>query len=230
MISPEFSPGGEEAKFESVEDPSDENREKLTQSFPVLLVLGGGFKKAESTQPQVAPRLSRESRMRVLAAGEMFKAGIIGNIILTGGKTAGEDSPSEAEAMKFYLQSKYPQILDENITLEDSSLETSENMENMKGILDGKGLDEAIILTSETHLKRAEQLAQKNDLNIIAGATAEDQIISRSPRHYERFVESYTTSSGYKISQIKEFILRSLLVIDRGGSIPRFIAHQTRKK
>jgi len=230
MISPEFSPGETDAKSEFAEDPSSENHERLTQSFPVLLVLGGGFKKAESIQLQVEPGLSRESRMRVLAAGEMFKAGIIGNIILTGGKTAGGNNPSEAEAMKLYLQSKYPQILDEHITLEDSSLETSENMGNMKEILENKEFDEAIILTSETHLKRAEQLAQENHLNIIAGATAEDQIISRSPRHYERFVENYTASSGYKISQIKEFILRSLLIIDRGGSIPRFIAHQTRKK
>lgn len=238
MISPEFPLGEEVTKDRPSDDLSPEQGEEVSHSFPVLLVLGGGWAK---TPDSSIPGLSRESHMRVLAAGEMFKAKITDHIIFAGGKTAGDENPSEAEAMKDYLQKKYPEITDESVILEDGSLETSENMENTLKLLDRRGFDEAMILTSETHLKRAEQLAQTylqraeqstegNKIKITAGHTAEDQIIFRSPRHYEKFVENYTTSSGYKLAQVKEFILRSLLIIDREGKIPRYLAHKTRKK
>ena len=223
MNLPEFSPG-EGATNEPESPLSPEQSEEASRRYPVLLVLGGGFKR----EPASPPALTSESHMRILAAGEMFKQGMIGKIVLAGGKTAGDDNPSEAQVMKAYLQKKYPRISDENIILEENSVDTSENMENINRLLEERGFNEAILLTSELHLKRAEQLARQYNLNIIEGHAAEDEIINRSPRHYERFVDNYTASCGYKMAQVKEFILRSLLVVDRGGKIPRFLAHQTR--
>lgn len=229
MISPEAFSGGNTEDFQTPEEKPVESGEDLSDNYPALLVLGGGFIQTADNKQNDTPKLSLESRMRTLAAGEMFKSGLIDKIIFSGGKTGGNNNPSEAEAMRSFLLSKYPQIKEQNIILEENALETSENMRNIKEILDKNGLDEAVVLTSEAHLARAIILAKKNEINVVSDATAEEEIISRSPRHYQKFVEKYSASTGHKISQIREFLLRSLLVVDRRGRIPQFLAHQIRQ-
>jgi len=47
--------------------------------------------------------------------------------------------------------------------------------------------------------------------------------------HYEKFVENYLKSGRVKKEKIKEAVLRSLLVIDSKGKIPRIITKRRGK-
>lgn len=61
------------------------------------------------------------------AAGEMKYAGMVGNIIITGGKTGGGGFLSEAELMRNILREEYPEIPEDEIKLEPTATNTLEN-------------------------------------------------------------------------------------------------------
>ena len=89
---------------------------------------------------------------------DRYEAGFAPRIIVSGGQ--GADEPiSEAESMRRYLVALG--MPNEVIKLEDKSTNTQQNMEYSKAIMDAEGYHSALIVTSDYHLWRALQLAQR---------------------------------------------------------------------
>ncbi len=117
----------------------------------VIIVLGGGLNPIDGT-----PRATQAYRLD--RAAELYEAGFAPRIIVSGGQ--GADEPiSEAESMRRYLVALG--MPNEVIKLEDKSTNTQQNMEYSKAIMDAEGYHSALIVTSDYHLWRALQLAQR---------------------------------------------------------------------
>lgn len=183
------------------------------QPCKTVVVLGGGFKKNSKGN-----RLGITTKMRVLAVGELFSQGLVDRIIFSGGRTAGEDNPSEAEAMKSFLLRKFPEIPQDSILLEDCSENTVENAQNTLKLMEEKGIKRAMLLTSATHLPRAMMLFRNFGVDVVKGIAAEDEFGKRS-KHHKRLIEKIKRSRRIKREKIKELILRGILFIDRKGRI-----------
>lgn len=126
-----------------------------------IIVLGGGLNK-QTGKPlsTLAYRLDR--------AKSLFDKGYARYIIVSGG--LGSDKIiSEAESMYNYLVEQ--SVPSSAIIMEDKSTNTSENMAYSKLIMDSHGFDSALIVTSDYHLWRALQLAERAGINACgAGA------------------------------------------------------------
>ena len=172
-------------------------------------------------------KLSLDGKMRAIAAGELYEEGLTRRIIVSGGKTSGEGSPSEAEMMSNYLIRHFltPEGI---ITKEDKSIDTTENIERIKELLEKEKIEERVImLSNQYHIKRIKKLSAISGLSADA-INAESVLLKRS-KHYRLFLKRYSGSCEMIIKKIKETILRGLLIINPAGNIPRKIAERTRK-
>lgn len=202
----------------------DTAKEGIPQHFDALVVLGKNWKEPppfpQENRDDFKPRLSMESKMSALGAGEMLKQGLIDRIIFSGGKTAGEDYPSEAAAMAAYLREKYPDIPDEMIGLEEESIDTIDNAERIARVLEAHPeLQKLALMTVGFHVARSERIFKDRGIDAYP-FPAEEVLKQRSP-HYERFLNTYEKSGRVTKEKIKELILQSLLYIDPKGGLPR---------
>lgn len=127
--------------------------------------------------------LSVESKIAALAAAMLYIKGEINKIIFTGGKTAGKDWPSEAEAMRNYLLNFYEINLND-ILVEDKSMDTAGNAKGVKKILEAMGAKEAIFTTISYHVERARK--QFTELGLEGEWLNSDDIVRhRSCVHYQ---------------------------------------------
>lgn len=205
--------------------PEQESSAEQIKPYNTVIVLGGGWKKGFEGE-----KLGMDSKIRALAAGKMFEEGLVTQIILAGGKTAGEDksSLSESEGMQEYLLRKFPEISTDSILLEEESKDTSGNAENTLKIMEKYKIEgPVVLLTSEEHIKRAVKIFHNYGLDVKEGIPAEDQLRGRSTRH-NKFIEKLKKSISLK-DKTREVFLRGLLIIDRKGRIPRYIAKKTRR-
>lgn len=121
------------------------------KSADCMIVLGGGLDR-NTGEPlsTLAYRLDR-------AVG-LFDEGYAPAIIVSGGQ--GADEPiSEAESMRNYLLRRG--VPESAIIMEAQSTTTRENMAFSKAIMDENGYESALIVTSDYHLWRAMQLADR---------------------------------------------------------------------
>ena len=121
------------------------------KSADCMIVLGGGLDR-ETGEPlsTLAYRLDR-------AVG-LFDEGYAPAIIVSGGRGA-DEVISEAEAMRNYLLRHG--VPESAIIMEAQSTTTRENMAYSKAIMDENGYESALIVTSDYHLWRAMQLADR---------------------------------------------------------------------
>ena len=217
---------------------SEPSKEGLPEKFDALVVLGRIWRPPENATKGRGIHVSLEGKMRTLAAGEMWRAGLTDKIIFSGGKTGGKEWPSEAEATAEYLKKKFPEIPEEAIIMEKESFDTPENAENVKKILETYGINKIALETSGFHLKRSVKLFEDQGLN-VTGFPAEEFLQKRGskarrgtgmPANYEKFVEKFLSSKRQKWENIKEAILRNLLIIDAKGKIPKILTSQIRHK
>jgi uncharacterized SAM-binding protein YcdF (DUF218 family) len=136
----------------------------------VIVVLGGG------TEAEIYPRQSVEVNSagnRVLYAGQLYKAGIAPNLLLSGGSIGWYDARGEntspAEEMAEILS--WMEIPEEAIWLEPNSLNTYENAEYSAEILQEKGIDQIILVTSAMHMPRSVALFEAQGLTVIPAPT-----------------------------------------------------------
>ncbi|HEY5220831.1 MAG TPA: YdcF family protein [Candidatus Paceibacterota bacterium] len=200
----------------------NEPTKEVPDYFDALIVLGKNWRKyppkKESEEFQL--QLSLESKMSSLAAGEMFKQGLVNKIIFSGGATAGAEYPTEAEAMIEYLKEKYPEIPEGSIMAENASIDTPGNAEQIAEILaNDPALQKIALMTVGFHMPRAEKLFEEFGIETTP-FPSEEELKKRSPQ-YERFVKEYLKSGQVKKEVIKEAILRSLLYVDRRGELLR---------
>ncbi|MBI2058067.1 MAG: YdcF family protein [Candidatus Yanofskybacteria bacterium] len=207
-------------------EPSKENKEKLAP-FQALIVLSKAWREHPLTTKEWKPKLSVDSKMSVLAAGKMFMDGLAGKIIFSGGKTAGPGNPSEAEAMKDYLEVKFPEIPERAIIVEGGSVDTFDQAEKTLHILNKYGLTKVALLTVGYQLPRAEKIFRKAGINIEEGFVSEDQLKTRSS-HYRSFVRKWLHSKRHFKKEVEEFLLRSMLFIDTEGKALRTVTKKLR--
>lgn len=206
----------------------EENSPEIPRKFDGLVVLAKGWREYTIGGAKEGFRfhLSMESKMTSLAAGEMLKAGLADIVIFSGGKTAGKDLPSEAKALWDYTKSKYPDIPEEKIVIEEESFDTIGAAEKVYDILEKFKLKNVALLTIGFHLPRSEKIFTNYGIK-VHGIPSEEVLRNRSP-DYQRFLERYLSSSRVRTEKIKEAILRGLLIIDAKGKIPRLLTKRIR--
>lgn len=136
-----------------------------------IVLLGGGI----SPAPYGSDYANLESGAdRIWHAARIFHAGKSEMIILSGGRPAGSRD-SEAQAMRrFLLDLGVP---DDNLLLEEQSLNSTDNARNTASLLRKRGISEIILVTSAYHMRRAEALFESEGLHVIPAAI-DSQVLS----------------------------------------------------
>ena len=173
--------------------------------------------------------LSGHSRLNVLAAGDLYNQGLTQRIIFSTGQTSG--SPSEAQAMKDFLKEKFPQIPDSAVILEENSIDTAGNAEEVAKLVAEYEFSSVGLLTVGFHLPNARRLFQRFGVKVEKSESfSAEQIVKGRARQPEFFVKAYSSSSLVKREKRKELI-RSLLLftIDPKGQLIRHITKRQRQ-
>ncbi len=140
-----------------------------------LVVLGYG-------PVEAGAGLNVYARLAALAAGTLLERGEVRQLLLTGGKTGGDDLPSEAALMSAYL-TRHVGLASPNVLLEEHARDTLENIVFSANLLDESGFGGTLgFLALQMHLPRVRYLA---DLVGLAGETfaLKPIIAARSARH-----------------------------------------------
>lgn len=106
--------------------------------------------------------LGRNGYQRLFLAHDLYKRGLAGIIIVTGGPSSGKTS--RAECMKSLL--KRSGIPENDIMAESSSRNTYENLRNAAEIMKKSGLQTALLVTSCIHMNRALQTARRLGMDV----------------------------------------------------------------
>ena len=189
-----------------------------------IVVLSSDWK--ELKNKSLGKRASVESRLRAIAAGELYIAGISDKIIITGG-VVDSQSRTIAEEMQRYLLTHFKDIPPEAVVLEEAARSTRENAQKVKEMLEGTGVQNIGLLTSRTHLKRAERVFRHFGMNVEQEFIAEEIVKKRknskgelSKRH-ARFIQDYESKSPSVKSAIKRerFLKITRALGDKGDKI-----------
>lgn len=138
------------------------------QKAPVIIVLAGG------TEPLEPPRQTVElngAGDRVLYAAHLYRQGAAPLLLLCGGDIPWMDTSaaSPAEDMRdLLLEMGIPK---QALILETRSQNTIENAANCAGVLKERGISEAILVTSATHMPRAMMMFADQSLNLTPAPT-----------------------------------------------------------
>jgi uncharacterized SAM-binding protein YcdF (DUF218 family) len=134
---------------------------------PVIVLLGG------STHSAIYPRQTVEvssSGDRIFYSFWLYKQGKASHLLLSGGNIDWLSPDKQpAEDMAWMLESLG--VPAEAIWLEKSSLNTYENALYSKQILDTKGIQRIILVTSAIHMPRSVKLFEKQGLDVIPAPT-----------------------------------------------------------
>jgi uncharacterized SAM-binding protein YcdF (DUF218 family) len=148
----------------------------------VIVVLGGG------TRAMDYPRLSsevNEAGDRLLYAARLYRRGVAPCILLSGGsaRIAGEAGPTDAENMANVLSDIG--VPREALVLEATSRNTRENALQAWSILSGQGIERIILVTSASHMPRAESVFHKVGFDVVP-APVDFQVTQLSWAYYTR--------------------------------------------
>ena len=97
-----------------------------------------------------------EERLR--HAGQLYKDGQVGRIVVTGGLSP-EDDLTEAEASRDWLVEDG--VPAEAIVLEDRSRTTIENLQFAKPVLEANGIGDVLVVSDPLHMRRALMIADR---------------------------------------------------------------------
>ncbi len=144
--------------------------QNLTATIPqaeAIVLLGG------STKPPIYPRTMpdiSEQGDRIIYAAKLYKEGKAPLIIAAGGRIHWRvGGQSEAEDMQQLLE--FIGIPAAAIIQEPNSLNTHENAVNVKKILQEKGIEQVLLVTSAMHMPRSLLIFKKEGINAIAAPT-----------------------------------------------------------
>jgi len=111
---------------------------------------------------------------RLVHGARLFKAGKAPIVILTGGGAEGYQP--ESEGMQEFLT--FMGIPPANMVLESKSRNTWQNGVNTKPILNDLGINKILLVTSASHLRRAQAVFENMGVSVIPAAT-DYQLIER---------------------------------------------------
>ncbi|CAK8723108.1 DUF218 domain-containing protein [Candidatus Electrothrix aarhusensis] len=113
---------------------------------------------------------------RIVHVAQLFKAGKAPLLILSGGNAPGYRS--EAEDMADILQ--LMDIPSDNILLETKSRNTQQNALYSQKIFQQQGIKKILLVTSATHMRRAEAIFSGIGVSVLPAAT-DYQLVDRAP-------------------------------------------------
>lgn len=198
----------------------------------LLVVLGKNIGVGSSPEDirQDPDHLSDESRMTVQAAGILYGASA-GNmdLLFSGGHTAGETVPTEAEAMQSYFRLQYPEVPETSLSTEDESIDTRTNaIEVAKILAVGPNYDRIDLLSVFYHVSNAATLFRRLDVPIDR-TYASDEIVGERSGEDRAFVHDWYGSERIA-KEIQKERVRSVLLntIDRRGRLLHAVTQRSR--
>lgn len=132
-----------------------------------IVVLGGATKSA--FPPRTTVDLS-ESGDRVIYAAQLYRQKRAPIIILSGGRIdwRGKGSSESADMATILTSIAIPS---EAIIQEPDSLNTYQNAVNVRKILESRGINQVLLVTSAMHMPRSLQIFQRQGINAIPAPT-----------------------------------------------------------
>ncbi|AFZ25286.1 hypothetical protein Cylst_3119 [Cylindrospermum stagnale PCC 7417] len=132
-----------------------------------IVVLGGATKSAFPPRPTVD--LSEQGD-RVIYAAQLYRQKKAPIIILSGGRIdwRGSGSPESADMANVLTSLGIPS---EAIVQEPNSFNTYENAENVRQILESRGIRRVLLVTSAMHMPRSLKIFQRQGVDVIAAPT-----------------------------------------------------------
>ena len=180
---------------------SDALRGSLESHYPYLpveqvpvadaiVVLGGAFSvNAAWPYPSAGGSVDRYWH-----AARLYHAGRAERIILSGGRNpARPDNPTEAQSGRVFLQDMG--VPDEAMLLDNLARTTAQHLDHIPQMLRANGLETFLLVTSATHMRRAEATFRAAGLDPIPVATGFSVGPDPVPS-LRRFLPSVTALSG----------------------------------
>ncbi len=140
--------------------------EDQTRRADVAIVLGAAVWDGE-VSPVYAARLDH--------AVELYRAGYVKRLIVTGGVGAEGGEPDAWAAKEYAVAQGVPA---QDVLTEDTSTITQENLENAKAIMDETGDATALVVSDPLHMRRAMLLARDAGLTAYSSPTTTSQYVT----------------------------------------------------
>ncbi len=202
----------------------------------IIIGLGNNWRQE---LPVPCPRsdrcLSLESRLTAFQAGVQYKIALVTDpnsiLILSGGRTNTNIVDSEASAMLQYLKHMNLVTGEERILLEESSLNTPENSDNVHELLVKNNIDidsELTIVSSPFHVPRALQAFRKRFTNAALLGIASTTPIADN-HHRNAYAKKKQLSRDWYIKTTIDTLLRLIGTFDTNDNIVRFLTRQRGK-
>jgi uncharacterized SAM-binding protein YcdF (DUF218 family) len=139
-----------------------------------IVVLGG------ATRPQIYPRPAvdvMEEGDRMIYGAQLYRQGKAPIVILSGGRTLDLQGVSSSEAEDMAALMVNLGVPKSAILKDATSLNTHENAVNVKKILQERGIQRILLVTSALHMPRSLRIFQKQGIEAIAAPT--DFLVSK---------------------------------------------------
>jgi uncharacterized SAM-binding protein YcdF (DUF218 family) len=155
------------------------------QSYPVMVILGGGLKSNGTA--------SRATASRVLRAAEFLNDTEKWRVVVSGGPTNEISTNTEADAMAALLDSRLTRKpADFKILREPEARNTRDNAVLTKALLEREGLPGTVVLvTNEIHLMRAGAAFAKEGFQVCGLAAESPRLFALDPLSFDNW--SYIT-------------------------------------
>jgi uncharacterized SAM-binding protein YcdF (DUF218 family) len=129
----------------------------------VVVVLGGGTLSHENPRPMEEVNSAGD---RVIYAARLYKDGVAPNLLLSGG---GIDwyNPESSPAQEMYILLELMGVPPEAMWLESDSRNTYENAAYTHQILESKGINTILLVTSAAHMHRSVKLFEAQGFEVI---------------------------------------------------------------
>ncbi len=176
----------------------------------VYVVLGKRLSRKVYLNTTEEVALHPDAMIRVEALAMISRESPIDIAVFTGGKTAGDDLPSEAESMLFhYLGFPHGPVTPRCIC-ERSARNTRENAIGVKCALKDVQYLTVHVITNRYHMNRVQKIFKSAGLNVVV-LSAEDVIANIDPSRKEEMLR-YKRSLPVRMEQCKEWIIEHLPV------------------
>lgn len=186
----------EREKFKEIKiTPEEKEKEK---PFDAVIVYGEGpvVEVMKGRKGTIGYRA--EGRMNTYAAGSLYQEGKVRRIIVSGGKTGGEELQSEAERMAWILKERF-HVPENDIILEPKAKNTIENTVFTANILDKEPAkyQDLLALTVSHHLERTKEI---NDLMGVKTKyiSSEEVLMAKDPEKYKAILEKIAQHPDYQ--------------------------------
>lgn len=179
-----------------------------------LIVLGKGLS-GDPKKPETVG-MNIHSTLNAIAAGLLFTKEKAKELIIAGGKTKGENCPSESHVMKEYIIKEFG-IPGDKIFIEEDSIDTSGNAEYLlvKGFLQIN--TKARVLTLSQHLERSGKLFWNIARVKIRPISAQEVIEQYGSYEQKILADRFNDSDESRWETRKEKILNILMIFDPKG-------------